>query len=91
MSLYQALSSQNKVQNCNISLQDYKNGYCFWGFDLTPDQGAEQNHLHPLKTRNPRLELQFARPFDYTLNVIVYAEFDNIIEIKGLREVTEDY
>ena len=91
MSLYQALSSQNQVQNCNISLQDYKDGYCFWGFDLTPDQGADQNHLHPLKTGNLRLELQFARPLDYTLNVIVYAEFDNLIEINGLREVTTDY
>ena len=29
MSLYQALSSQNQVQNCNISFQDYKDGYCF--------------------------------------------------------------
>ena len=55
MSLYQALSSQNQVQNCNISLQDYKDGYCLWGFDLTPDQGADQNHLHPLKTGNLRL------------------------------------
>ena len=91
MSLYQALSSQNQVQNCNISLQDYKDGYCFWGFDLTPDQGADQNHLHPLKTGNLRLELQFARPLDFTLNVIVYAEFDNLIEINGLREVTTDY
>ena len=88
MSLYQALSSQNQVQICNISLQDYKDGYCFWGFDLTPDQGADQNHLHPLKTVNLRLELQFARPLDYILNVIVYAEFDNLIEINGLREVT---
>ena len=91
MSLYQALSSQNQVQNCNISLQDYKDGYCFWGFDLTPDQGADQNRLHPLKTGNLRLELQFARPLDFTLNVIVYAEFDNLIEINGLREVTTDY
>ena len=91
MSLYQALSSQNQVQNCNISFQDYKDGYCFWGFDLTPDQGADQNHLHPLKTGNLRLELQFASALDITINVIVYAEFDSLIEINGLREVTTDY
>ena len=91
MSLYQALSSQNQVQNCNISFQDYKDGYCFWGFDLTPDQGADQSHLHPLKTGNLRLELQFANALDVTINVIVYAEFDSLIEINGLREVTTDY
>ena len=91
ISLYQALSSQNQVQNCNISFQDFKDGYCFWGFDLTPDQEADQSHLHRLKTGNLRLELQFARALDVTINVIVYAEFDSLIEINGLREVTTYY
>ena len=36
MSIYQALG--NQLQNCNI---DYKAGYCFWGYDLTPDQGGQ--------------------------------------------------
>ena len=76
MSLYQALSSQNQIQNCNINYDDYKGGYCFWGYDFTPDQGADQSHLHPIKTGNLRVELQFARALDKTINVIVYAEFD---------------
>ena len=29
-SVYQALASQNQVQNCNIDYEDYKGGYCFW-------------------------------------------------------------
>lgn len=91
MSLFQALGSQNQVQNCNITLDDYKAGYCFWGYDLTPDQGADQDHLHPIKTGNLRLELQFASALEDTVNVIVYAEFDNLIEINGLREVITDY
>ena len=56
LSLYQALTSQNQVQNCNIDYKDYKGGYCFWGYDLTPDQAADQSHLHPIKTGNLRLE-----------------------------------
>ena len=28
--------------------------------DLTPDQAADQSHLHPIKTGILRLELQFA-------------------------------
>lgn len=90
-SLYQALSSQGQVDNCNIDYKAFKDGYCFWGFDLTPDQGADEGHLHPIKTGNLRLELQFARNIDATINVIVYAEFDSLIEINGLREVTTDY
>ena len=35
LSLYQALASQNHVQNCNIDYINYKGGYCFWGYDLT--------------------------------------------------------
>ena len=91
LSVYQALASQNQVQNCNIDYEDYKGGYCFWGYDLTPDQAADQSHLHPIKTGNLRLELQFATSLDKTINVLVYAEFDNLIEINGLREVTTDY
>ena len=40
MSVYQALGNQ---QNCNIDYKDYKEGYCYWGYDLTPDQGASYN------------------------------------------------
>ena len=81
----------NQLQICNIDYKDYKAGYCFWGYDLTPDQGADQGHLHPIKTGNLRLELQFARALDSTINVIVYAEFDNRIDINGIREVITDY
>ena len=51
LSVYQALASQNQVQNCNIDYEDYKGDYCFcfWGYDLTPVQAAGQSHLHPIK------------------------------------------
>ena len=75
----------------NIDYEDYKGGYCFWGYDLTPDQAADQSHLHPIKTGNLRLELEFATALAETINVLVYAEFDNLIEINRLREVTTDY
>ena len=88
LSVYQALASQNQVQNYYI--EDYKGGYCFWGYDLTPDQAADQSHLHPIKTGNLRFELQFATSLARTINVLVYAEFDNLIEINGLRDVTTD-
>ena len=79
------------MQNCNIDYEDYKDGYCFWGFYFTPDQGADQGYLHPMKTGNLRLEFQFAKSLTATVNVIVYAEFENLIEINGLREVVTDF
>ena len=40
LSVYQALASQNQVHNRNIDYEDYKEGYCFLGYDLTPDKVA---------------------------------------------------
>ena len=37
------------------------------------------------------MELQFATTLAKTINVLVYAVFDNLIELNGLREVTIDY
>jgi hypothetical protein len=64
-----------------------------WAFDFTPDQGSDEGHFHPIKSGQLRVELQFAEPIpaDNTVNVILYAEFDNTIEINSLREVILDY
>ena len=79
------------MQNCNIDIEDYESDYCLWGFDFTPDQGADQGHLHPMKSGYLRIELKFTKSLPATVNVIVYTEFDNLIEINGLREVVTDY
>ena len=59
---------------------------------MTPDQAADQSHLHPIKTGNLRLELQFATALAETFNVLVYPEFDNLIEIneKSTLQKEED-
>lgn len=45
--------------------------------------------MHPIKTGNIRTDLQFAKSFDAVINVIIYAEFDNQIEINSLEQVYE--
>lgn len=91
MSLYQAVASLGQNKSIGIDMNDYVGGYCLWGYDLTPDQGSEEGVLHPLKTGNLRVELQFATALTTVINVIVYAEFDNQIVINSLREVIVDY
>ena len=91
MSLFEALNSPTQMQNCDIDYEDYNDGYCLWGYDFTPDQEADQEHLHPMKTGNLRLELQFAKALTTTVNVILHAEFDSLVEINGLREVIVDF
>ena len=64
-------------------------GYLF-SFDLTPDFAGD-DHYGLIKHGNLRLEMNFALPLDHTINVIVYAEFDNVIEISERRNVQFDY
>jgi hypothetical protein len=91
MSLFQATGSLGMNRSMGLTLEAYKAGYTLWGIDLTADQGSEEGQLHPIKTGNLRIELQFSDPLPDPINVIVYAEFDNQIEINGFREIITDY
>ena len=91
LSVYQALEVKIRSNIAILIMKITKAVTVFGGYDLTPDQAADQAHLHPIKTANLRLELQFASALAKTINVLVYAEFDNLIEINRLIEVTTDY
>ena len=74
----------------HISRDEYGNGFTLFAFDLTPDLD-EGGHFHLVKQGNLRLELHFATQLPETINVIVYAEFDNVIEVDKARNVLFDY
>ena len=61
-----------------------------FAFDLTPEYN-DDDHYPLIKHGNLRLEMNFNEALTNTTNVIVYAEFDNIIEISGNRSVQFDY
>jgi hypothetical protein len=44
-----------------------------------------------IKEGNLRVEIHFTEALTTTINVIVYAEFDNVIEIDRNRHVLFDY
>ncbi|XP_052746989.1 uncharacterized protein F54H12.2-like [Bicyclus anynana] len=76
----------------DISKEDYKNGFCLFAFDLTPDLSANSNsHWNLIKRGSVRFEVRFEKSLLTTLNCIVYAEFDNVIEINKNRDVNLDY
>ena len=89
-SLFSATGLMNTDQGNNISSSDYAKGYTLFGFDLSSDlsHGA---HFHLLKTGSLRLEINFKNALPATINVIVYGEFQNIIEIDKARNVIVDY
>ena len=64
--------------------QDEGNTILF-GFDLTPDM-SEVGAFQLIKQGNLRVEIHFAEALTTTINVIMYAEFDNVIEIDRNRQ-----
>ncbi|CAK1585275.1 unnamed protein product [Parnassius mnemosyne] len=76
----------------NIFLGQYGKGYCLLAFALTPDLSANSStHWNLIKHGSVRIEVRFESSLIQTINCIVYAEFDNIIEIDKNRNVTVDY
>ena len=68
--------------NCVISRNDYPNGYTIWIFKLSPVLGT------PSKPGTVRLEIKFSAALNETINIILFAEFNSIIEIDKYRNVS---
>ena len=70
----------------------FKNGHTLYCFDLTPDLCSSSGHHFSVARRgNLRVEMGFDKVLPFTGNVIVYNEFESIIEIDSDRKVTHDY
>lgn len=95
-SAYHTLFSGTGIHFLNdgnsISKDDFANGYCLLCFDMTPDLSANSSsHWNLIKRGCVRLEIRFDEALHKTINCIIYAEFDNVIEINKNREISVDY
>ena len=90
MTLFEGTGMLNADRGQSIDRDDFKNGYALYAFDLTPDM-AEGAHTDPIKYGNVRVDIHFSAELPKTVNVIVYAEYDNLIQIDRARTVITDY
>ena len=90
MRLFTGTGKQFMDSGNSIERSDYSRGYTLYAFDLTPDLG-EDDHFNLIKEGNVRVDMKFSVALPNTINVIVYAEFENIIEIDRTRNVIFDY
>ncbi|XP_053323790.1 uncharacterized protein F54H12.2-like [Spea bombifrons] len=82
-------------KNCSdsgviIDREEFVNGYTLFAFDLSPDQECN-THFSLIRSGNLRAEIRFSRALERTVNLLVYGQFENIIEINQRREVLYDY
>ena len=52
---------------------------------------AEGGHLDPIKHGKISMELHFAKQLPVSVNVLIYAEYDNMIQIDRSKNVVTDY
>ncbi|KAJ8030074.1 hypothetical protein HOLleu_29650 [Holothuria leucospilota] len=88
--LFTGTHKNYRDESVGISREDYPAGYTLFAFDFTPDL-SDGGHFNLVKEGNLRLEMNFAEALPRTINVIVYAEFDNVIEIDKVRNISYDY
>lgn len=95
-SAYHTLFSGTGIHFLNdgnsISKESFANGYCLMAFDMTPDLCANSHsHWNLIKRGSVRLEVRFDRSLETTVNCMIYAEFDSVIEINKNRDVIIDF
>jgi len=73
-----------------IDRNDYANGYTLYAFDLTADLGDEES-FNLMRQGSVRLVLKFGEAAAMTITVVVYAEFENVIEIDRNRNIIYDF
>ncbi|GFQ95744.1 uncharacterized protein F54H12.2 [Trichonephila clavata] len=91
MSLFTDLGRYHKDQDINISFSEYKDWYTLFALDLTPDLSADGMHESISRNGNLTIDLKFSKALPETVNLIVFSEYRNVIEIDKNRSIFTDY
>ncbi|GFV05733.1 uncharacterized protein F54H12.2 [Trichonephila clavipes] len=75
---YQNLFLQS--EGLYLSRTEFPKGYALYLFDLSPDL-CDGEHFNLIKHSNLRIELKFNKVLEQTVSLIVFAEFESLIEI----------
>jgi hypothetical protein len=74
-------------QGNNITPEHFKSSLCLYAFDLTADWcHGEGTHLQRIS--DTKIELTFSQPLAETVNLMVYYEYDDVLNVDELRNPT---
>ena len=75
-----------------INRHNYARGYFLTAFDLTPDLSAHcATHWNLVRSGSVRVEIRFETALVSTINCIIYAEYDNVLEVDSSRQILTDF
>jgi hypothetical protein len=78
------------IFSVTISREECAKANTLLGFNLTPEM-SEVGTSQLIKQGNLRMEIHVTEALAGTINVVLYAEFDNVIEIGTNRQILFDY
>jgi hypothetical protein len=88
--LFTAIGGDMGDRGLDITKHDFKNGNCLYAFDLSADL-CNSEHFNLVKIGNTRLEIDFSAGVPENVTVVVYLEYENILEINKNRKILFDY
>ena len=80
-----------KDEGCGFNRDEHAEGYTLFAWDLSADLSTGSDHFQLKKDTSVRLEVQFRTAIDTPTNIIVYAEFENMIMIDADRNVSTNF
>ena len=90
--LFHAFNKSYTDSGLDITYTDYAKNYTLLCFDLTADGcGNSNSHLELVRQGNLRFKMNFDTALTKTINIIVYGEFESLMEITHSRQVLLDY
>ena len=90
VNLFSATGKQAQEGGNDLTRDDFGQDYAFFGFDLTPD-GCDGGCFHLTRKGNLRIEMHFATALEHTVNVVVYGEFEAVLEIDKGSNIIYNY
>ena len=91
LNLIDTLGLNNENRTNNITMDDFENHTCLYAFDLTPDE-SDADNWELIKDGTTTVHCTFAKAIkEPGLEMIVYAEFDNLAMIDRNRSIYFDY
>ena len=91
LSIFQNTNTYYNENVVSIDTVDYINGFCIWGFDMTSDHCSSNDLFHKLENGNIRLEVRFKNPLTRNITCIIYADYNNILQITSKRDIIMQY
>jgi hypothetical protein len=94
LGLFESLNQLTTDTTISLLPEQWENGNTIFGFNFAPDLSddcSKMGFTSPKKSGALKLELKFAKALSETISVLVYCEYDSIIEIDKNREASTDY